>query len=282
MKYQSEHGFTHPVLSPESDHYPNGRFTTKLSRPQALDGNIRIVLDFQIQESYLEQLVGDCKARCVAMLYCRATLHQQTLPAINGETQIDAAVSAEMLRDAIELHPLIIAAETVTLDTATADAFYQGAAPVVSEGEPLATDRGWHFSLDVDTLPLGSIFQFNPEPELKGPMQIELDPAQTYVSIRVNAAQFQQMNITRQQGLTIPSVFSAALVQAVQQVRTIDPDEYVIIPGWVDTIRKQAAKHGISLSPDGDDPFFAAQTLLGDPFATLPQFQMPSAEEQPE
>lgn len=282
MKYQSEHGFTHPVLSPESDHYPNGRFTTKLSRPQALDGNIRIVLDFLLEESYLEQLVSDGKARCVAMLYCRATLHQQTLSAGNGETHIDAVVSAEMLRDAIELHPLIIAAETVTLDTATADTFYHGTAPVVQEGEPLATDRGWHFGLDVGTLPLGSIFQFNPELDLKGPMQIELDPDRPYISIRVNSAQFQQMNITRQQRLTIPSVFSAALVYAVQEVRAIDPDEPPITPGWVDTIRKQAEKHGINLSQDGDDPFFAAQTLLGDPFASLPQFQLPSAEEQPE
>ena len=282
MKYQSEHGFTHPVLSPESDHYPNGRFTTKLSRPQALDGNIRIVLDFLLEESYLEQLVSDGKARCVAMLYCRATLHQQTLSAGNGETHIDAIVSAEMLRDAIELHPLIVVAETVTLDTATADTFYHGVVPVVQEGEPLATDRGWHFGLDVDTLPLGSIFQFNPVPDLKGPMQIELDPARPYVSIRVNAVQFQRMNITRQQGLTIPSVFSAALVQAVQQVCAIDPDEPAIIPGWVDTIRKQAEKHGINLSQDGDDPFFVSQTLLGDPFASLPQFQLPSAEEQPE
>ena len=282
MKYQSEHGFTHPVLSPESDHYPNGQFTTKLSRPQPLDGNIRIALDFQIQETYLEQLVSEGKARCVAMLYCRATLHQQTLQAGNGETHFDAVVSPELLRDAIELHPLIIAADTITLDTATADTFYHGIAPVVHEGEPLAADRGWHFSLDVDTLPLGSIFQFNPEPDLKGPMQIELDPAQTYVNIRVNAAQFQQMNITRQQGLTIPSVFSAALVQAVQQVCTSDPDYDVIIPGWVDTIRKQAAKLAVDLNADDPDPFFIAQILLGDPFASLSKFQMPSAEEQSE
>ena len=281
MKYQSEHGFTHPVLSPESDHYPNGQFTTALSKPEATDGSIRIILDFQLQEPRLEQLVSDAKARCVAMLYCRATLHQQTLQAYDGDTQIDATVSAELLRDTIELHPLIVAAEIIALDTSSADAFYHGTAPVVQEGEPLATDRGWHFSLDVDTLPLGSIFQFSPEPGLTGPMQIELDPDKTYVNIRVNAVQFQEMNITRQQGLTIPSVFSAALVQAIQRVREIDSDEPVIIPGWVDTVRKQAAKHNIDLSTD-DVPFLAAQTLLGDPFANLSKFQIAGTEEQPQ
>ena len=281
MKYQSEHGFTHPVLSPESDHYPNGQFTTTLIKPEPTGDSIRIRLDFQLQEPTLEQLVSDGRARCVAMLYCRATLHQQTLQAHSGDTQIDDTISAELLRDAIELHPLIVAAETIALDTSAADVFFHDITPVVQEGEPLATDRGWHFSLDVETLPLGSIFQFNPEPGLTGPMQIELDPAKTYINIRVNAAQFQEMNITRQQGLTIPSVFSAALVQAIQTVRGIDSDEPVIIPGWVDTIRKQSAKYGIDLNAD-DAPFLAAQTLLGDPFASLSKFQMAGMEEQPE
>ncbi len=281
MKYQSEHGFTHPVLSPESDHYPDGQFSTTLSKPEPADGNIRIILDFQLQEPTLEHLVSDGKAFCVAMLYCRATLHQQTLRARSGDTQIDATVSAESLRDAIELHPLIVAAETIALDTSTSDAFFAGTEPVVQEGEPLATDRGWHFSLDVDTLPLGSIFQFIPKPDLTGPMQIELDPAKTYVNIRVNAGQLQEMNIARQQGLTIPSVFSAALVQAVHQVREITPDEQVITPGWVDTIRKQAAKYGIDITAD-DVPFLAAQTLLRDPFANLSKFQIATTEEQSE
>ena len=184
------------------------------------------------------------------------------------------------MRDAIELHPLVIATETITLDTSTADHFYHGTAPTVSEGEPLATDRGWHFNLDVDSLPLGSIFQFIPEPETTGPMQIEIDLHQTYINIRVNAKQFKEMNITRQQGLTVPSVFSAALVRAIHRVQEIEPDETPIIPGWVDTIRKQADKNGIDLT--GHDPFVAAQTLLGNPFASLTKFQMQAIEEQPE
>jgi hypothetical protein len=280
MKYQSEHGFTHPVLSPESDHYPNGQFSTALRKPEDTDGGIRIIVDFTVQEPTLEQLISDGKARCEAMLYCRATLHQQTLQAEARNTRIDATVSPEMLRDAIELHPLIVATETITLNTNTADPFYHGTNPTVLEGEPLATDRGWHFNLDVDSLPLGSIFQFMPEPETTGPMQIEIDPHLPYINIRVNSEQFKEMNITRQQGLTVPSVFSAALVRAIQRVQKIEPDETPIVPGWVDTIRKQADKHGIDL--EGDDPFVAAQTLLGDPFASLTKFQMQSIEEQPE
>ena len=84
------------------------------------------------------------------------------------------------------------------------------------KASPWQTDRGWHFNLDVDSLPLGSIFQFMPEPETTGPMQIEIDPHLPYINIRVNSEQFKEMNITRQQGLTVPSVFSAALVRAIQ------------------------------------------------------------------
>ena len=280
MKYQSEHGFTHPVLSPESDHYPDGLFSTTLLKPEDDGGNIRIVIDFTVQEPTLQQLISDCKARCVAMLYCRATLHQQTLEAKGGSTQIEVKISPELLRDAIELHPLVVATETLTLDTSTTDPFYHGTSPTVSEGEPLAADRGWHFNLDVDSLPLGSIFQFIPEPETTGPMQIEIDPQQTYINIRVNAEQFKEMNITRQQGLTVPSVFSAALVGAIQRVRKMDPDEPTIIPGWVDTLRKQSSKHGVDI--ENDEPFVVAQTLLGDPFASLKKFQMQNVEEQPE
>ena len=280
MKYQSEHGFTYPVLSPESDHYPSGGFSTSLRKPEDSDGNIRIVVDFTVREPTLERLISDGKARCVAMLYCRATLHQQTLQAPEGCTQIDTTVFPEMLRDAIELHPLLIATETITLNTDTADTFYHGTNPTVLEGGPLAADRGWHFNLDVDSLPLGSIFQFIPEPETTGPMPIEIDPNQTYINIRVNADQFQEMNIIRQQGLTVPSVFSAALVSAIRHVRDMNQDEPTIAPGWVDTIRKQADQNGIDL--DGGDPFMIAQTLLRDPFAELTKFQMPSSEEQPE
>ena len=280
MKYQSEHGFIHPVLSPESDHYPDGQFSTTLLKPEDHGGDIRIVIDFTIQEPTLQHLISDGKARCVAMLYCRATMHQQTLESKQGSTQIDTKISTELLRDAVELHPVLVATETLELDTSTADPFYHGTSPTVSEGEPLAADRGWHFHLDVDSLPLGSIFQFIPEPETAGPMQIEMDPQQTYINIRVNAEQFKEMNITRQQGLTVPSVFSAALVRAIQRVREIDPDEPTIIPGWVDTLRKQSSKYGIDI--ESDEPFVVAQTLLGDPFARLTEFQMQSIEEQPE
>lgn len=279
MKYQSEHGFTHPVLSPESDHYPNGQIATRMAKPQTMDGNIHISLNFQIEEPNLERLISDGKARCVAMLYCRATLYQQTLQPGDGGKQIDANISSDLLRDAIEVHPLIVATETIMLDTTTADDFYSATKHEVHEGEPLAADRGWHFSLDVDILPLGSIFQFSPEPELTGPMQIELDPNKTYINIRVNEAQLNEMNITRQQGLTIPSVFSAALVEAIHYVSKIDPDEPGITPGWVDTIRKQAEKYRIDLGAE-DISFSAAQILLGDPFANLTKYQMASTGEE--
>ena len=282
MKYQSEHGFTHPVLSPESDHYPNGSFTTQFHKPEPADGAIRFGLDFQIQEPVLEQLVSDGKALCTAMLYCRATLHQQTLRAATGHTQIGEAISADLLRDAIELHPLIVATETLVLDTSTADPFYQGLAIEVHEGEPLAADRGWHFSLDVASLPLGSIFQFVPDPALTGPMRIEANPGETYIAIRVNADQLQKMNIVRQQRLTIPSVFTAALVDAIPAIRRLGEDYEAISPGWVDTIKKQAAKHDIALD-DGDiSPFEIAQTLLGDPFQDLVNFQIARGAEEPE
>lgn len=282
MKYQSEHGFTHPVLSPESDHYLDGRFATVLHQRQPVDGNVSIDLDFQIEEPSLEGLVKDGKAQCVAMLYCRATLHQQTIKAENGSIHISALVSTELLRDAIELYPLLVATQAIELDTSSAAPFYRDATLVVQEGEPLATDRGWHFSLDADAMPLGSIFTFEPVPALTGPMEIDVDPDATYINIRVNADQFQKMNITRQQGLTIPTVFSAALVKAITKVQELPEDDEVITPGWVDTIRKQSKKHNIDLSNGGTDPFVAAQVLLGNPFADLTKYQVREVEEQPE
>ena len=150
------------------------------------------MINFQLEEPNIERLIREGKARCAAMLYCPATMHQQTFQSAIGSTQINGEVNTDLLKERIEVNPLIVATETVKLDTATADAFYRGTMPTVHEGEPLATDRGWHFSLDVDTMPLGSIFQFNPEPELTGPMQIELDPSKTYVNIRVNTTQFQK------------------------------------------------------------------------------------------
>ena len=282
MRYQSEHGFIHPVLSPESDHYPNGQFTTKLLKPDAKDGNIQVILEFNLQEPTLEKLIEEGAARCVAMLYCRATLHQQTLRAHNHNMHINTTISTTFLRDAIEIHPLIVAAKTTEIDTSTADPFYQNTKPTAQEGEPLATDRTWHFNLDVDTLPIGSIFQFKPEPELMGPMKIEIAPEETYINIHLNAGDLQELNIAQQQGLTIPSIISAALVQAVHEIQELDPNDQFIIPGWVDTIRKQSEKTNIDLNKGGTNPFEAAQTLLSNPFQNLPKFQIPDAAEQVE
>ena len=282
MKYQSEHGFTHPVLSPESDHYLDGHFATILHHRLPVDGNVPINLDFQIEEPTLEGLVKDGKAQCVAMLYCRATLHQQTFKAEIGSHHIAALVSTELLRDAIEVYPLLVATQAIELDTSSVAHFYRDATLVVQEGEPLATDRGWHFSLDSDAMPLDSIFTFEPVPALTGPMEIVTELNKTYIAIRVNADQFQKMNITRQQGLTIPTVFSAALVKAIVEVQQMTEDDEVIIPGWVDTIRKQSKKHKIDLSSEVTDPFMAAQVLLGNPFADLTKYQVREVEEQPE
>ena len=279
MRYQSEQGFTHPVLSPGSDHYPDGQFTTNLHKPDVVDGAIRIVIDFQLAEPVLEQLLQEGKARCMAMVYCRATMHQQTLFAHERATRIEGTIDADLLRDAVEIHPLVVAAENLELETGTADVFYQGTQPVLSEGEPLATDRAWHFSVDIDSLPLGSIFQFIPVATLTGPMKIEADPDRTFLDIRVGASQFQQMNITRQQGLTIPSVFSAALVRAIHVIQNLPPEYTPIVPGWVDTMKKQAEKCGISLNEPESDTFEIAQILLDDPFKSLMQFQMQNAEE---
>ena len=57
-------------------------------KPEDTDGGIRIIVDFTVQEPTLEQLISDGKARCEAMLYCRATLHQQTLQAEGRNTRI--------------------------------------------------------------------------------------------------------------------------------------------------------------------------------------------------
>lgn len=282
MRYQSEHGFTHPVASSESDHYPEGRFSTKLHKPAFKDGKVEIVLDFELEEPYLEELIRERRARYTAMLYCRATLHQQTLASPFGAKQISASINTDLLRDTVEIHPLLVATDTIKLNTDSANPFYHGYTPVVGEGQPLAADKTWHFSMTVDSLPFNSIFQFIPDPDLKGPMKIEMDPSEPYVKIRVNHAEFKEMNINRQQKLTIPSIFSAALVEVIHHIQEMASDEPHIIPGWVDTIKRTAAKTNINLGPEGVNPFEGAQALLNEPFKDLPKFQMFNVEEQEE
>ena len=283
MKYQSEHGFMHPVLNPESDHYPNGKLRTKVLKPRRDNGRIFTTVEFDIEEPTLERLIAEERAVCIAMLYCRATLHQQTFRAEHGALTIEGSTDSDLLRDAVEIHPLVVANETIEeLNTSTADPFYQDTKFRIYEGEPLATDRGWHFSLNVDSLPLQSIFQFIPDQKLTGPSRIETDPNQTYIGIRINAGQFQKLNITRQQGLTIPSIFNSALVEAIHSILDLDPDEQIIVPGWVDTIRKQAAAHNVEVTKQDANPFELAQILLRNPFQNLPNFQIKEAEDQSE
>ncbi len=280
MKYQSEFGFTYPVLSPESDHYPGGSISTEFREPAWINDELRFNLTFIIQEPTLEKLIIDHKARCTAMLYCRATLYQQTFTAPEGSLEINARINAQWLRDAVELHPLIVAAETIALDTTNAHPFYQGTAPTITEGDPIAADLGWHFSVNVASLPVGSIFQFIPVEKSEKTMEIEVEPNNPYINIRVNDQELQKMEVTRQQGLSVPSVLSAALVTAIHAIRNPETDEEPPSPGWVDTIKKQSEKLSIDLNYE--DPFVTAQKLLGNPFTDLREFLRRNSEDDEE
>ena len=120
MKYDPKRHLLHPVLSPNNDDYPDGELTTKVEvSPEVEPGkDVRIEIQFQLNEPYLHQAVAeDGSAKCKAMIYCTSTVFRTDYEAAEGEFGIVVEIPESQLDGAVEVHPFIISATDISLDS---------------------------------------------------------------------------------------------------------------------------------------------------------------------
>ncbi len=278
MKYEAKRNYLYPVLRPNSDDYNDAKLSTFVQT--SVDGqDIRVTVSFKIGEPSIRQQITTGDARCIAMLYCRETLHRETLIAPPGELELEEVIPSQLLVNDVEVNPAIVAFNSVDHPTRTAHREYGGEAIYIGRWQPLATDQTWRFKANAVRRPTKSIFNLSPDNDLPLDLfDVDVDPSQRYLTIRANEQTLEQFKgIRSKEYLTIPSVYMNALCEALSQLKQTGIDNAESISGgWVDCIITNLREHGIRLGdPEQQNGshtvFHAAQLLLEKPLGKLIQ-----------
>ncbi len=269
MRYSANRNYLYPVLRPYSDDYASGELTIDVEvEPAEQDVVVRV--KFDVSETSILNQIKDGNACCVAMLYCRETLHREMLRADKGQIAINAKVQGRMLVNDVELHPAIVAVHDITHSTHTAHAEYGGQDVQIGKFQPLATAPTWRFSVDTNQRATKSVFNLvtgeNLSPDI---FDVEVDPTDPYINIKANEDTLRRFNAIRRENeiLTLPSVFMNALMEALACIDRLEDEDDVHSNGWVVCIKDNLNKHNISL--DSHSLIHAAQILLSKPFGAM-------------
>ena len=278
MKYDPNRNYLYPVLRPYSDDYPTERLSTQLEAT-VHDDDIDIAMTFVVSEKSIQQQVLSGNARCVAMLYCRDTIHREMLSANEGCFEFKKSVSARVLVNSVELHPSIVAAVgLVSESTDSVHEEYQGVTTNISKWQPLATDQTWHLHIGAGQRSTVSIFNVALDDDLSdGEFDVNVDPTERYLTVRANGrtkALFQR-NLRSNEALAASTIYMNALLEALAwlKYKFIHDDHDIHSEGWVTCINNNLKKHGIDLGneedPGSHSVFRAAQLLLAKPVGEL-------------
>lgn len=272
MKFNAKRNYLHPVLRPHSDDYPEGALGTSLR--VAIDKKeVNLEITFEVSEPSIQAHISGGNAICAAMLYCSTTLYREMLRAGTGSTTAETTICTDLLQGNVEVHPSIVALDDFAFQSSTVHEEYRSAPIAVARWSPLATDQTWHFSVNPSTRPAKGIFNRQIEETLPdGEFDINCDTTSRYVNIIANSATMTKlMAISGEERLTLPTVYTSALVSALAEIRNMEPEASKHEDGWVNCIQTRLKGLGINLGTeeqnDGSHTLFrAAQSLLGSPF----------------
>ena len=269
MRYNPRRNYLHPVLRPFSDDYPEGSLKTTVST-EMTDRTMNISVTFDVLEPSIEGQVAKGDALCVAMLYCGSTLYREMLRAGSGSTKAETSIPTDLLRGDVEVHPSIVATNHLAHPSTSTHQEY-GAEPVpISQWNPLATDQTWRFQVNPTTRPTKGIFNREIKHDLAdGEFDIKCNPAEKYINITANASTMEDFK-RLSEGYSLPTVYLAALVEALAEVKEMDGETSTDTDGWVVCIRSNLNRLGIDIGhqdqPGSHTLFHAAQMLLSMPF----------------
>ena len=163
MRYRSNRQYLYPVLRPDSDDYgAEHRLFATCDPPKydQSDGMLSISVRFDLNELRIREAVNAGGAKCAAMVYCSSTLYREKLASSPKEPFIARGrVPVSRLKNAVQVHPVILAEKDIIHPTDTAHAEYAGRETAIPRLAPLATDLNWTFDINSDARPVRSIFR---------------------------------------------------------------------------------------------------------------------------
>lgn len=270
MKYDANRHYLYPVIRPHSDDYPKSSFSTLLENRQT-SSNVEVKLEFLISDEIIEDHVLTSQARCLAMLYCRDTMYRQPLETTyNNRFCLLETISMRYLRNQVEVHPAIVACDTIeNFPTSTAHTEYGNISIPIEKGRPLAVDNSWSFVVNPQQLKVDSLFKLkvdNQDEYKVDEFDLKIDHNERFVDIIANQDTIDMFRRLRGvRNATIPSVFLSSLITVLSYFRELDDDNDGEIPesipsiGWYRCIHQKLKDNNINL---GSSNFGSEHTIM--------------------
>ncbi|SOC41452.1 hypothetical protein [Ureibacillus acetophenoni] len=265
MKFNNS--FPYPVLSVENDDYIGSKFETTVEAQKTF-GQLYINLNCNLQDSKIASLINEGKAKYALHVECPQTSFRKIYQ--SEETKIVAAIPENLLRGKIDVHPFILANETIEGYTnPKLNDFYNGTSITYEKGNILALGEAVEVTLfeeDLESQNLPSIVTIRRSESAKelvvylnSPQIIIELPKAIYDQYAINAG-------SRLKETILSIVILPSLVEVFYTLKedSADYSEYK----WYQVLEQIFKKNNIPLTQviDGTIPVLrAAQMVLQNP-----------------
>lgn len=272
MKYERRRSYTYPVLCPHNDDYVEGVLHTRMETPEIHPetNQLSACVEFLQIESTIENLVLSEKAKCACMLYCKKTLFRRAYQSRGVEANlVDIYAPANELVDIVEIHPFIVARETIEISHENLHPEYKGLTFRIQPGRPIAFDQTWRFRCQPPVAPIRSIFELDTDPNLAD-NEFDVNLEDRYIRILANEATRSNFDARKNvRSSTLPSIYLSALMEALIELKyRRDPDSESS-KLWETSILTSMNALNLDIGNeeiDGNSIFEIAQKLLYLPF----------------
>ncbi|MFY3791083.1 hypothetical protein ACOQFO_05210 [Ureibacillus sp. MALMAid1270] len=265
MKFNNS--FPYPVLSLENDDYIGSKFETTVEAQKTF-GQLYINLNCNLQDSKIASLINEGKAKYALHVECPQTSFRKIYQ--SEETKIVAAIPENVLRGKIDVHPFILANETIEGYTnPNLNDFYTDATITYEKGNILALGEAVEVTLfedDLESQNLPSIVTIRRSESAKE-LVVSLNSPQ--IIIELPKAIYDQYAInagSRLKETILSMVILPSLVEVFYTLKedSADYSEYK----WYQVLEQIFKKNNIPLTQviDGTIPVLrAAQMVLQNP-----------------
>lgn len=266
MKFNNS--FPYPVLSPENDDYTSGsKFETRVEAQKTF-GQLYINLFCSLQDDKIANLINEGKAKYALHVECPQTSFRKIYQ--SEEAKIVAAIQENDLRGKIDVHPFILANETIEGYTnPNLNDFYTDATITYEKGNILALGEAVEITLfeeDLESQNLPSIVTVRRSESAKE-LVVSLNSPQ--IIIELPKAIYDQYAINAGSRLK-ETILSVVILPSLMEVfytlkeDSADYSEYK----WYQVLEQIFKKNNIPLTQviDGTIPVLrAAQMVLQNP-----------------
>ncbi|HWL22383.1 MAG TPA: hypothetical protein VNR38_01290 [Ureibacillus sp.] len=265
MKFNNS--FPYPVLSPENDDYKGSAFETRVEAQKTF-GQLYINLHCNLQDQKITSLINEGKAKYALHVECPQTSFRKIYQ--SEETKIVATINENHLRGKIDVHPFILANETIEEYTnPNLNDFYTDATITYEKGNILALGEAVEVTLhelDEESQNLPSIVTIRRSESAKE-LVVSLNSPQ--IIIELPKAIYDQYAInagSRLKETILSMVILPSLIEVFYILKedSADYSEYK----WYQVLEQIFKKNNIPLTQviDGTTPVLrAAQMVLQNP-----------------